>query len=121
MKLSITDNKLMLNLEWYEQLWAFNLNKTLEISLKNITEISTAEPESNWAEIRAPGTFVPGIIKAGTYYSKIGREFWYVTQEKNYLTLQLKDEYYKKIIITIDEREMWADRIYNYLHSRDEN
>ncbi len=118
MKLSITDDKLMLNLEWYEQLWAFNLNKTLEIPLKNIEEVTTAEPESNWQEIRAPGTFVPGIIKAGTYYTKIGREFWYVRQEKNYLTLKLKDEYYKKIIITIDESEFWANQIDNYLYSR---
>lgn len=111
MNLSITGDQLWIELEWYEQLWAFTLDKTLKIPLAHIEAVTTEEPQSNWAEIRAPGTFLPGVIKAGTYYTRNGKEFWYVTRDKDYLTLNLKEEPYKRIIITIDRNQEWMDRI----------
>ncbi|MBD1939018.1 hypothetical protein [Microcoleus sp. FACHB-68] len=111
MNLSIVNNRLYIELEWYEQLWAFTLNKTFEIPLEHIEQVTNEEPLSNWAELRAPGTFLPGVIKAGTYYTKQGKEFWYVTKDKNYLTLELNDEPYKRIIFTLDDNEVWQEKI----------
>ncbi len=111
MNLSIIDNKLLIELEWYEQLWAFTLNKTMEIPLDRVERVTAEEPQSNWAEIRAPGTFLPGVIKAGTYYTAKGKEFWYVTRDKDYLTLELKDEPYRRIILTVDRNAEWIERI----------
>jgi hypothetical protein len=111
MQLSITGNQLSIDLEWYEQLWAFTLNKTISIPLTHIEAVTGIEPQSNWAEIRAPGTFLPGIIKAGTYYTRRGKEFWYVTKDKDYLTLELIEEPYNRIILTIDNSQTWIDRI----------
>lgn len=113
MNLKITDNKLQLQieLEWYEQLWSFHLSKTIEINIERIKRASTEEPQSNWTEIRAPGTFLPEVIKAGTYYTNRGREFWYVTKNRDYLTLELQDEYFKRIILTISDSSAWAERI----------
>lgn len=111
MNLNLSENKLQIELEWFEQLWAFTLNKTIEIPLPRITRVTTEEPQSNWSEIRAPGTFLPGVIKAGTYYTRRGREFWYVTDDKNYLTLEIDNEYYKRIVLTFVGNEVWADRI----------
>ncbi len=111
MNLSIMGDKLLLELEWYEQLWAFTLNKTFEIAIDRIERVTSEEPQSNWAEIRAPGTFLPGVIKAGTYYTQKGKEFWYVTKDRDYLTLELKDEPFRRIILTIDNSESWVERI----------
>ena len=111
MNLNTINNQLYIELEWYEQLWAFTINKTFEIPLAHIERVTDEEPLSNWAELRAPGTFLPGVIKAGTYYTKQGKEFWYVTNDKNYLTLELKDEPYKRIIFTLDDNEVWIERI----------
>jgi len=111
MNLSIVGDKLLIDLEWYEQLWAFTLNKTFEIPLNHIKRVSTEEPQSSWAEIRAPGTFLPGVIKAGTYYTRNGREFWYVTAEQDYLVLELEDEPFKKMVLTISQSEAWLERI----------
>jgi hypothetical protein len=109
--LSIAGNQLLIELEWFEQLLAFTLDKTFQIPLDRIERVTSEEPQSDWAEIRAPGTFLPGVIKAGTYYSKRGKEFWYVTRDKDYLTLELKDEPYKRIILTVDRSEAWVERI----------
>lgn len=111
MKLNISDQKLFMELEWYEQLWAFTLDKIWEIPLNHITNVTTDEPASSWKELRAPGTCLPGVIKAGTYYSSRGKEFWYVTGDRHYLVLGLQEESYQKIILTLDQNEYWAERI----------
>jgi hypothetical protein len=111
MQFTLTGNTLTIALEWYEQLWAFNLSNRFEIPLAHITQVSVAEPQSNWMEIRAPGTFLPGVIKAGTYYTRDGREFWYVTTDKNYLTLELDNEPFKRMIFTVERNDYWAEQI----------
>jgi hypothetical protein len=111
MNLSLTSDRLTIDLEWYEQLWAFNLNSCFEIPLAHIQRVTTEEPQSTWKEIRAPGTFLPGVIKAGTYYTSRGKEFWYVTDDKNYLTLELQDEPYRRMIFTLPESDLWVTRI----------
>lgn len=111
MNLTITQDKLQIELEWFEQLWAFHLHKLISIPLTHISNVTTDEPQSTWAEIRAPGTFLPGVIKAGTYYTRRGKEFWYVTSERNYLTLELQHEPYQRIILTTDNNENWAEQI----------
>ncbi|HIK08399.1 MAG TPA: hypothetical protein IGS40_27615 [Trichormus sp. M33_DOE_039] len=111
MQLSIFNGNLQISWEWYEQFLTLNLNQTFVIPLNHIKSVSTAEPVSSWTEIRSPGTSIPGIIKAGTYYSSRGKEFWYVTQDKNYLAVELKDEPFQRIILTIDHHQDWAERI----------
>jgi hypothetical protein len=118
MQLSLEDDKLSIEFEWYEQLWAVRFDRVIEISIAHIQTVSTAEPQCNWAAVRAPGTFVPGIIKAGSYYTKQGKEFWYVTDDKNYLTLELQDESYRRVIVTIPESRSWFDRIDRILEQR---
>jgi hypothetical protein len=111
MKLHLEARQLTIDLEWYEQLWAVTLDRQLHIPLDSIDRVTTTEPQSDWAEIRAPGTFLPGIIKAGTYYTKRGKEFWYVTTDRDYLTLELHDEPYRRIVITIPDPLAWGERI----------
>lgn len=111
MNLSLVGDKLLIHLEWYEQLWAFTLTKTFEIPLNHIARATTEEPQSSWQEIRAPGTFLPGVIKAGTYYTRTGRQFWYVTKDKNYLVLELQDEPFNKMVFTIEQSATWVEQI----------
>ncbi|MBC6478057.1 MAG: hypothetical protein GDA56_09950 [Hormoscilla sp. GM7CHS1pb] len=111
MILNIVGDKLQIEWEWYEQLWGANLEKTWEIPLSHIQAVTTEEPASSWTEIRAPGTFFPGIIKAGTYYSNRGKEFWYVTNDRDYLVLSLQEESFQKIILTLEQNEDWRSRI----------
>lgn len=116
MHLTLTTDTLAIALEWYEQLWAFTLTQTWRVPLAHIRAVSTAEPLSHWAEIRAPGTYLPGVIKAGTYYTRRGKEFWYVTADHDYLTLELENESYQRLVLTIHNSQDWAARIEQRLH-----
>ncbi|MEC4893674.1 MAG: hypothetical protein SAL07_24225 [Oscillatoria sp. PMC 1051.18] len=114
MKLNLVDSCLEIELTLVEQLLAFKLDKVLQIPLTEITRVTTSAPETNWKQLRAPGTFFPGIIKAGTYYTDRGKEFWYVTKptnERNYLTLELNSDAYQRIVLTIDDNEYWESTL----------
>jgi hypothetical protein len=111
MQLTLNQNQLVIQLEWYEQLWAFTLNNSLVIPLNHLVRVTTEEPQSSWTDIRAAGTYVPGVIKAGTYYTQHGREFWYVTADRKFLTLELCEEPYQKIVLTLEHNQEWVDRV----------
>ncbi|MBW4644651.1 MAG: hypothetical protein KME23_16950 [Goleter apudmare HA4340-LM2] len=111
MKLSIIDEKLKIEFTLKEQLLAVRWQKIWQIPLSHITQVTTAEPQSSWKELRAPGSFIPGVVKAGTYYTNRGKEFWYVNRETDYLTIELQNESYKRIILTVDNSESWRQQI----------
>lgn len=111
MNLSIIDEKLQIEFTTKEQLLAVRWHKTWQIPLTHIAQVTTAEPQSSWKELRAPGSFIPGVVKAGTYYTNRGKEFWYVNRETDYLTIELRDESYKRIILTIDNSEIWRQQL----------
>lgn len=86
--------------------WSF------KIPILDIIAVHTQKPTIYYfKEIRAPGTFLPGLIKAGTYFTQKGREFWYVTRKNTFLTLELNQGFYKRIILSIDDSEKIKEKI----------
>lgn len=117
MQLSLTATQFVIDLTGFERLWAFHLGQTITIPLEHIQAVSTELPTAHWSDLRAPGTFLPGVIKAGTYYTKTGREFWYITPNSNYLTLELSPEvYYKKIVLAHPNSPLWVEQIQQIIH-----
>jgi len=108
MKLTIYEGKLRIDLSDLEKVLA--IKRDFEIPLEHIVEVRTEAPEISWREIRAPGTYLPGVIKAGTYYTPRGKEFWYVTK-KGCLVLELRDEPYRRIILSVERYKQWAESI----------
>ncbi len=56
-----------------------------------------------WHGWRAPGTHVPGIITAGTYYDKEGRVFWDVHDPERAVAVLLRDERYVKLVVEVED------------------
>lgn len=111
MKIQMTSTSLMLQLDWHERLWAFHLSPHIDVAIANIRRVSTDEPDMEWYALRAPGTAIPGVFVAGTYYTKRGREFWYVSRSPNYLVLDIEGEYYKRIVLTLADNRQYADQL----------
>jgi len=102
---------MVIQLDWYEQLLAFTLHNPITVSLDHLLEATAEEPQSRWTDLRAPGTHLPGVIKAGTYYTRHGREFWYATIDQKFLVLELREEPYQKIVLTVANNQAWVDRL----------
>lgn len=51
--------------------------------------------------IRMPGTNVPGVITAGTFYEDDKRVFWDVHHPEKTIVIDLHDERYSELIVEV--------------------
>ena len=119
MKLSIKNNQLTIKLEGFEIFWS--MKSSLSIPIKDITKLSTQKPEAVWLGLRMPGTCVPGIFVAGSYYVKRKTwqwEYWYYRINKPFLVLDVKKGRYKKIVLGLENNIYWKNKIEDLI-SRD--
>ena len=101
--LSIAEGKLTLHIRGADKLWAFK--SSLEILLVHIAGVR-ADPEVArgwWYGIRVPGTNVPGVITAGTFYQDGKRVFWDVHHPEKTIVIDLHDEGYNELIVEVDD------------------
>ena len=80
MKITLTKDLLEINFSTTKKI--LSLKGSFKIPLKHIQTITTQLPKPTWKEIKAPGTMIPGLIKAGTYYTDKGKQFWFVTKAR---------------------------------------
>jgi hypothetical protein len=99
--LSIAEGKLTLHVHGADKLWAFK--STLEIPLVHIVRVQ-ADPEAarGWHHgIRMPGTNVPGVLTAGTFYKDGKRIFWDVHRPEKTIVIDLHDERFNQLIVEV--------------------
>lgn len=96
-------NEFIFEIKGFHKIWA--LKSKIIVSKENIIRAYQNENEFTfWKGFRMPGTEIPGLIAAGTFYKK-GRNFWDVINTKKALVVELKDNYYKKLIIEVENPE----------------
>lgn len=120
MILLINGHTLEIDLSPLERLWAFHLGEQIKVPLSRIQHVRLDCPQTSlWKELRAPGTHLPGMFKAGTYYTDRGREFWYVQSGQPCLCLDILDGYYKRIVLSLETAEQWASQIVDLMSIAD--
>lgn len=103
MNIIITPTEVRIELSFWEKVWSLHGN--FQIPRSNITSISTGNPKSSWFDLRVPGTFLPGLIKAGTFYTRRGREFWYVIHNHPRIyTIELTNMAYKRLVVGTSQK-----------------
>ena len=103
--LSVAEGTLTLHIRGGDKLWAFK--SSLEIPLVHIAGVR-ADPETarGWYHgIRMPGTNVPGVITAGTFYQDGKRVFWDVHHPEKTIVIDLHDERYNELVVEVDDPE----------------
>lgn len=98
---SVVGNSLLIQVHGFDKVWAFT--GSLEIPLMHITTIR-ADPtiaRGWWHGFRVPGTNVPGVLTAGTFYQHGKRVFWDVHNPENTVVLELRDERYNELIVEV--------------------
>lgn len=113
--LHIAEGKLTLHVRGADKLWAFK--GSLEMPLVHVVRVR-ADPEvaRAWYHgIRMPGTNVPGVIIAGTFYQDGKRVFWDVHSPEKTIVIDLHDERYNELIVEVDDPEAAVRLIQNAL------
>jgi hypothetical protein len=100
-ELEVAEGKLTMHVQGADKLWAFK--SSLEIPLVHIAGIR-ADPEIAhgwWHGVRLPGTNLPGVITAGTFYQDGKRVFWDVHNPANTVVITLRDERYDELVVEV--------------------
>jgi hypothetical protein len=83
------------------KLWA--LKSQLTIPAAHILNAhQDLESIRGWRGWKAPGTYIPSIITAGTFYKDGNRIFWDASNIEKCIIVDLQDEEYKKLIIEVE-------------------
>lgn len=99
--ISRNDNHFIFKVNGMHKLWAFK--SELSIPFENIINAhQDTESVKGWKGWRAPGTSIPSIITAGTFYKDGNKIFWDVSNIENCIIVDLKDEEYKQLIIEVE-------------------
>jgi hypothetical protein len=110
-EISISAGKLHLEVRGLDKLWAFKGH--LEIPLEHIRSVrQDLEAASGWWHgFRMPGSQMPGVMTAGTFYQHGRRVFWDVHDPKKAILIELHDERYNELIVEVENPEFEVDRI----------
>ncbi|HEX3662156.1 MAG TPA: hypothetical protein VHU89_12030 [Acidobacteriaceae bacterium] len=103
--LSVCEGNLVLHVRGADQLWA--LKSTLEIPLRHVAGIKADPSVAHgwWHGLKMPGTNLPGIITAGTFYQDGQRVFWDVHHPDSTVVIALHDERYNELIVEVADPE----------------
>jgi hypothetical protein len=109
--LSVSDGKLILHVRGADKLWA--LKSSLEIPLAHISSVrADASVAKGWYHgLRMPGTNIPGVITAGTFYQDGQRIFWDVHHPENTIVIELRDERYSELIVEVPDPQAAVELI----------
>lgn len=58
-----------------------------------------------WKGWRIPGTHIPGVIVAGTYYRDGGKAFWFARHGRDALVIDLRNAAYDQIVVETRDAE----------------
>lgn len=93
----------------------FSLKRRLEVPTHLITSVEAIDrkaiPPGEGTWLRAPGTYIPGLIRHGSYGRPPHREFWAVFRQKRVLVITIRDWEYARVILAIRDPEMHASAV----------
>ena len=110
-ELSISGGNLELHVRGADKLWA--LKSSLEIPLRHIAGIRADPSVAHgwWHGIKLPGTNIPGVLTAGTFYQHGKRVFWDVHNPGNTVVIGLRDERYDELIVEVADPQVTVDLV----------
>ncbi len=101
--LEIQDHHYVFHIKGMHKIWA--LRSKVIVPKENVVKAYQDQEELHKFCGFRVGTYVPFVIIAGTYYLKGKKNFWDMTREKNTIIVALKNHYYNKLYIEVENPE----------------
>jgi hypothetical protein len=97
----VEGDRVRFEVEGWDKLWA--LKSQLEIPVAHIRGVR-ADPEPArgwWHGVRLPGTQIPGLLTAGSFYQSDGFVFYDVHDPDRTVVIELDHEHYQRLVIEV--------------------
>ena len=103
-KINFNNNNLVIEIEGIDKI--LSLKSHMKIPIIHILSVSHTTAEAKeWLGIKSlrkiAGSNIPGLISEGTFYDQ-GKIFLDIHHPENTISIKLKDERYKEIIIEVE-------------------
>ena len=107
-QVEIADGSLVVSVTGVDKLLA--LKSRLEVPLEHVAgvELRPEAARTWWHGFRLPGTTIPGVVTAGSFYQSGEWVFWDVHDPDKTVAIQLRDEHYTRLVIQVDDPEATA-------------
>jgi hypothetical protein len=98
--LSIDGERLIVEVRGVDRLLA--ARRRIDVPLAHVRSVR-ADPDAarRWPGVRAPGTHIPFVVKAGTFYSHDQRIFWDVHHPERAIVIELEDERWSRLVLEV--------------------
>ncbi len=101
--ITIEGDRVRFDVEGWDKLWS--LKSQLEIPLSHIraVRVDPAPARGWWHGLRMPGTQIPGILTAGTFYQSDGAVFYDVHDPERTIVIDLDHEHFKRLVVEVED------------------
>jgi hypothetical protein len=97
------DDRLLVRPVGLIRLWA--LSSGVNVPVTSIVDVGVSERKGLVKGFRAPGTYLPGVMTAGTFRSRGEKDLWMVGRAKKVLVIELHDERYRHLVVQVEDPE----------------
>lgn len=104
-KISIGDGKAVFEPLGLHKLWA--LKRRIEVPLTHVTSVRADASAASglWKGWRLPGTYLPGVITAGSFFRDGTWTFYDVVDGARTVVIDLDGERYRRLIVEVADPE----------------
>ena len=115
---SVEGDRVRFDVDGWDKMWA--LKSRLEIPLEHITSVRVdPEPARGWWHgFRMPGTQIPGVLTAGTFYQHDGAVFYDVHDPEHTIVIELDHEHYRRLVVEVADPAAAVSLLEDALHGR---
>jgi len=109
--ISVEGDRLHIRMSGWQSFFA--LRRAIDVPLHCIVSVDAGSLTSKMPDgIRLPGTYVPKLITAGSYWWKEkGWSFWSVRRVEKAIDLRLRDHHFSRIVVEVDDPHATARMI----------
>jgi hypothetical protein len=117
-EISIADGMAVFHVHGMDKFWAFR--SQIQIPLVHITGaiVDTEAARGWWHGLRMPGTQIPGVITAGTFYQHGRRVFYDVHDPDNTIVITLNHEKFDQLVVEVADPEAEVTKIVAAINPR---
>jgi hypothetical protein len=100
-KIITSQDSVRIEISGWDKIWSFK--GSLTISKDSITRLYKYDGALKPPFWRCPGTAIPRVIIAGTYYGRGRKEFWNTHFRKSAIVFELKNAEYTRIVVDVED------------------
>lgn len=107
--LDVSGTDLVVRPRGWDRVWS--LRREVRLPLACVTGARVEDPPPEPRGLRAPGTYLPRILAAGTYRRRRGKEFFAARLREPAVVVDLAGAAFERIVVGVDDPAAAAARV----------